>query len=29
MTPPPMQAALEIGARGFVGALVELIVRPP
>src|ERR1700727_2391819 len=25
MTPPPMQAALEIGARDFVGALIELI----
>src|SRR5271170_2318309 len=26
MTPPPMQAALEMGARGFAGALVEFIM---
>src|ERR1700733_6101759 len=25
MTPPPIQAALEMGASGFVGALVEFI----
>src|ERR1700728_2051714 len=25
MTPPPMQAALEIGARGVMGALIEFI----
>jgi hypothetical protein len=29
MTPPPMQAAREMGARGFEGALIELIMGPP